>query len=728
MKSKEGPVDQIRESLDKISDLSDDELDALENSVVSEFKTVQSQDPTREVVTNMIALADAADAVRSERETRSAESAKLAQAAADAVARMSKDTDDDGDGDVDPEGNGEPDTDDADSTEAPAGSTDDTETPDATEDPATDPTEDPTEAAEQPPVAETEAPAEDPATAAIAAPAKDDETAPEDAPAAVTDEATPAPDAEPATPTDAPAADPSAEDSAAGGGEDTDNADAEPDLTDEDKKKIANLAAAADPTVEDAPKESEAAIDETPADEAKELAATDPTTTDAELASDEIQKEDPVTASATPEGLEFQAPADRSPAIPAVKAPMTITAGADIKGIPMGSQLPDIAAVASALLERKKSMGKTSGGDGEQSLVASFRTDFPEARFLNSSDFEGNRAKVDGVVSATAITAAGGLTAPVETSYDIFELGETLDRPVKDALAVFGADRGGIRFMTPPLLTDLNGAVSLWTMQDDIDAATEGAPDPEKPCLRVAAGTEIVVYVDAIPLCLTFGNLGARAFPELVERHTKLGMVLHARYAETRLLTRIGALSTPVTAASELGVARDIFGQIDRAAAAYRSRYRLAEDAPLRVIFPSWFKNALRADLIKQLPGDGREGTFNLAEAEINGWFATRSINVSWHIDGETGQIFGTQDAGAELLAFPSDVIWYLFSEGTFLFLDAGTLDLGLVRDSTLNGTNDYKIFLETFEGVAKVGVESLRVQSKLALRGSASATTTVAG
>lgn len=714
-------MDQIRESLDKISDLSDDELDALENSVVSEFKTVQSQDPTREVVTNMIQLADAADAIRSERETRSAESAKLAQAAADAVARMSKDTDDDADGDVDPEGNGEPDADTADDTEAPAGTAEDADTPDATEDP-----EDPTEAAEQPPVAADEKPEEDPTAAAVAAPAKDDETAPEDAPAAVTDEATPAPDAAPETPADAPAADPATDDGAAGGGDDTKSADAEPDLTEEDKKKIASLASDEDPTVEDAPKESEAATEEVPADNADELAATTPETTDAELASEEIEKEDPVTASATPEGLDFQAPAANAPTTARVSAPMTIVAGADAKGIPAGTELPDIAAVASLLLDRKKSMGKTSGGDGEQSLVASFRTDFPEARFLNASDFEGNRSKVEGVVSAEAITAAGGLTAPVETSYDIFELGETLDRPVKDALAVFGADRGGIRFMTPPLLTDLNGSVSLWTIQDDIDASTAGAPDPVKPCLRVAAGTEITVYVDAIPLCLTFGNLGARAYPELVERHTKLGMVWHARYAETRLLTRIGALSTQVTAAAELGAARDIFGQIDRAAAAYRSRYRLDENAPLRVIFPSWFKNALRADLIKQLPGDGRDGTFNLAENEINSWFSTRSINVSWHIDGETGQIFGAQNNNDALLAFPSNVIWYLFSEGTFLFLDGGTLDLGLVRDSTLNGTNDYKIFLETFEGVAKVGVESLRVQSTLALKGSASATTTV--
>jgi hypothetical protein len=140
---------------------------------------------------------------------------------------------------------------------------------------------------------------------------------------------------------------------------------------------------------------------------------------------------------------------------------------------------------------------------------------------------------------------------------------------------------------------------------------------------------------------------------------------------------------------------------------------------------------------MKQLPGDGRDGTFNLGEAEINSWFASRDIAVTWFIDGEEGQIFGSQvdattDGGtgvvtpAALLAFPDTLVWYLFAEGTFIFLDAGTLDLGLVRDSALNGTNDYKIFLETFEGVAKVGQEALRIKSDLSIRGASSGTVDV--
>jgi hypothetical protein len=56
------------------------------------------------------------------------------------------------------------------------------------------------------------------------------------------------------------------------------------------------------------------------------------------------------------------------------------------------------------------------------------------------------------------------------------------------------------------------------------------------------------------------------------------------------------------------------------------------------------------------------------------------------------------------------------------LFLDGGTLDLGVIRDSTLVGTNDYKMFVETFENVALVGVESLQVTSTINVNGVAAA------
>lgn len=640
-------MDSIRENLDRLGDLSPEELQALQDQIVTEFGTLSESvgdNPTREAVDAMNELADANDVVVGEQGRRVAEAAELATAAEAAISRFN-----------------------AEGEATAEAETDISEVSEETGEEELTATNADEEEEEEAPVAD-EAPA--------------DEVEIEEAPA-----------------------------------------DEEDD--EDEKKKLKEFsseeATVAAEAVTEAPAEAEAAIEEAPeAESAPETPIENVEEVSTEDSNTE-SSEEPVTASNTPE---FEAPEELRPT-PKATAPMVITAGADLPGITAGSELSSISDVAQAILTRKHGMGRTSGGDGEQHSVAQFSTTFPSERYLTANDIEGNRAKVNAVVSPEAIIAAGGLTAPVETSYDIFELGETSVRPVKDALAVFGADRGGIRFMTPPVLADLEGAVSVWTMQDDIDASTPEAPNPVKPCLRVAAGVEVTVYTDAIPLCLTFGNLGARAYPELVERHIQLGMVQHARFSEIRLLTRIGALSTPVTAPSQLGAARDIFVQLEQAASAYRSRYRLDPKAPLRVLFPEWFKNALRADLTKQLPGDGRDGTFNLAEAEINKWFSTRNINVSWFLDGETGQIFGAQSAGA-LLGFPSNVIWYLFSEGTFLFLDGGTLDLGLVRDSTLNGTNDYKIFLENFEGVAKVGVESLRVTSALAIKGSSSGTTAV--
>ena len=83
--------------------------------------------------------------------------------------------------------------------------------------------------------------------------------------------------------------------------------------------------------------------------------------------------------------------------------------------------------------------------------------------------------------------------------------------------------------------------------------------------------------------------------------------------------------------------------------------------------------------------------------------------------------VYGSQGAAA-LLEFPDSFDWYLFAEGTFLFLDGGSLDLGIIRDSSLVGTNDYKMFVETFEGVAKVGIESLRIRQAVNVNGVAAA------
>ena len=413
-----------------------------------------------------------------------------------------------------------------------------------------------------------------------------------------------------------------------------------------------------------------------------------------------------MTAAASSEES-FEAPADRRPVAQVTEAAVAITAGADIPGYTAGSPVKDMKEVAELFSKRLHGLRRVNGGDGEQHIVASFSTSFPEERTL-TQDAESNWAKIQALTSPEAIVASGGHVAPYEVRYDIFGIGTT-SRPVRDSLAKFQADRGGIRFITPPVLSSYGNAVGVWTNATDITPGTD-----TKTSLTVSAATENTVSTDAVTLQMQFGNLATRAYPELIARHNELGLIQHAREAEQYLLTAIGTASTAVTTTSLIGFGRDFLVQIGRAAAAYRSRHRMEADAPLRAIVPSWVKDAMAADLALAMPGDN---TLN-AYAEIDGYVKSRNVNLTASLDQN---VFGAQSSGA-LNEFADSFTWYLFAEGSFLFLDGGTLDVGIIRDSTLVGTNDYKMFVETFEGIAFVGVEALKITSTISVNGVAAA------
>lgn len=50
--------------------------------------------------------------------------------------------------------------------------------------------------------------------------------------------------------------------------------------------------------------------------------------------------------------------------------------------------------------------------------------------------------------------------------------------------------------------------------------------------------------------------------------------------------------------------------------------------------------------------------------------------------------------------------------------LDGGVLDIGVVRDTIGDATNDFEVFHEVFEGVAYRGVEALQVVSTVRANG----------
>ena len=682
--------------MDQLAELGDDQVAELQSSILKQFELVEKEDPTPQTVDAMTSLADMLDGVRNEVKRREAAAIELAQRATEAASRV-----------YGQDGEKEEENMEAKTEEAPM----------AEEAPVAPVTEE--APAEEAPVSDTPAPMEeekkmDEAAEMPVAPEKetpsdmeeDEKKKEEETMTEASTEAgkntefstesqieTPAPVAVVEEPVVA-----AAEESVA-------PAATEEAPTAEVASAEAPVAEAVAETVVDAPVSAEASVETV---EGAEASIQETSTQASEPTLVQENMEAPVTAAANADNLNIEVPADRRPTSRTSAAPVAITAGADIPGYTAGSPLDNMNVVAEAMAKRLHGLRRVNGGDGEQHIVASVTTSFPEDRTL-TQDAESNWAKINAVTSPEALVASGGHAAPFETKYDIFGLGTTA-RPVRDALPRFQADRGGIRFVTPPVLSSYGNAVGVWTNAVDTNPGTD-----VKASLTVSAAAEQTVATDAVTLQLQFGNLMTRAYPELIARHNELGLIQHAREAEQNLLSKISSASTAVTTTSLIGFGRDFLVQLGRAAAAYRSRHRLEADAPLRAIIPAWVKDAMAADLALAMPGDG---TLN-AYAEIDGYVASRGVALSASLDQN---VFGSQSASAALNEFADSFTWYLFAEGSFLFLDGGTLDLGIIRDSTLVGTNDYKMFVETFEGIAFIGVEALVITSTISINGVAAA------
>ena len=373
-----------------------------------------------------------------------------------------------------------------------------------------------------------------------------------------------------------------------------------------------------------------------------------------------------------------------------------------------------------------------AGVYGNKVRGARIVAEYPEDRVLPELDGSTVEGRIEAVVAAAqdaaswtdAVVASGGWCAPTDVDYGLAQISEA-GRPVRDSLPAFQAVRGGLRVAQPRTLADIDitynasdadAAITVWDndTDEDPDGAVKGVQTIDCP-------TFSEYLTSAIVKRLRFGNMGARAFPENVANFNELAFAAHARAAETVLLDSIKGASTAVTVGQSFGAARDLIEAIKRAAAAYRSRHR-APNVVLRALVPRWITTLGDVDLVRSLASDAM--FVSEGETVFRAGLAVAGVNVTFYDDSPTtgtSQIFGAQGAGA-LTAFPGTVQWGLYDEGHHLFLDGGTLDLGIVRDATLNSTNDYETFVETFEGVAHRGIESLWITSTVCPDGTSAA------
>ena len=277
----------------------------------------------------------------------------------------------------------------------------------------------------------------------------------------------------------------------------------------------------------------------------------------------------------------------------------------------------------------------------------------------------------------------------------------------------------------------LSSAIGIWTVATDANPG-----DATKPLYTASCpGTE-TVYIEAITNRLGFGNLQGRFDPETVAANTDAAMAAMARVADNNLLNLIAAqCTTGVTAGKVLGAMRDLLTTIGQCAAAYRNLHRIPRSQKLRGLFPDYTKDILRIDIAREI-GHAQNADWNslsVTDQQIEDTLGVWGISPIWHLDGQpssvsgvsVNQTFTSQTASAALQSFPTSVTWYFYAEGMFQLLDGGRLDLGVVRDSLLDATNDYELFSEVFETTAYRGFTggAIQLDSTLCANGASAGT-----
>jgi hypothetical protein len=277
---------------------------------------------------------------------------------------------------------------------------------------------------------------------------------------------------------------------------------------------------------------------------------------------------------------------------------------------------------------------------------------------------------------AKALVASGGWCAPSETVYDTFSV-ESRDGLLD--LPSIGVSRGGIQYPQYVGLSEAAAALWTWTEANDISPGSDGSAT--KPCLQIPCPTWEECRLTAEGLCVTAGNLMDRAYPEGTARFIDLVMTAHMhRLSNAQLAAIIATADAVAVTTVPSDAAGEILNAIDLQVADYRSEHLMGSNTVIDGMFPQWFIEAIRSSLAMRAGVD----TTNVSNADVVSHFTNRNVRPQFLSGYEA--LF----SAAPATAWPTTSKFLLAPAGGYVVADGGTLDLGVVRDSTLNETNDF--------------------------------------
>lgn len=409
---------------------------------------------------------------------------------------------------------------------------------------------------------------------------------------------------------------------------------------------------------------------------------------------------------------------------------LAITASVGLPGqVDMGGKIESVRQLGDLVEARARNMGDQGGryrarrhddpygGVQVASIANNYDTIFNEATGQDAISAYIDKIQGSRLASRMeTIVAAGGWCAPSQIRYDFFNIAQEcgmIDLPT------FGVERGGIQFPVSPSLADTfvspalawytafsNATVPwLWTEGDDILAVTGS---PTKPCIRVPCSTMSNSRLECYGICLTAGNLADNAWPESTRNFLRLLMSAHYHASNARYISTISALATQVTGctAAGSGAAAPLLATAELAAWDYRAKYGMCGNEVLEAVYPEWALGVIRADLAKRT-GIAPNESFRISDGDIAAWFDTRNVRAQFVQDYQVRAAGQPGASAGAITQYPSFLRTMIYAPGTVARGNGMTLDLGVVRDSTLNSHNDFTAaWMEECHLIARFGHE----------------------
>ena len=404
-----------------------------------------------------------------------------------------------------------------------------------------------------------------------------------------------------------------------------------------------------------------------------------------------IDAPEPVAASARTSPVRRAAANAAPPALPRPGAMVaSLTAAADVPGIPTGAPLEGLTAAAQALINRWKGFPthRVGGTEGirQRYGAALIRKQgygqlIQEPGGLNDFDLvaaAGQESRLPG----GSLVAAGGWCSPSETLYDLCQY-ETV-QGILD-LPEIGIPRGGIRWTSGPDFGDIYTDCGFFGTEAEAIAGTM-----TKDCCEVDCPPFEEVRADLIGLCVKAPLLTQATYPELVRRFMEGALVAHQHKVNKYLIDTMKLAAGTPSVADAMGSTSASLGGIGIAALGMRYRYRMGDTTTIEVVAPYWLKEVIREDLgLRHLPADN-------SDAAITAWFTKRHLSVQW--------VFDLQDITVAncLVTLPASATVLLYPAGTWVKGSIDVINVDAVYDSTGLSENTFTaLFVE--EGILAV-------------------------